>query len=232
VQLRIKSILEGIVENNRVAGAYMFSGPPGVGKQETAERFAELLDCKKQDHFVVAPEGATLKIGQVRELQNWVRFGPSASKYLLAVVSRADTLTGEAAAAFLKTLEEPAPGVVFVLLVEREDRLPLTILSRCQKIIFSEGAATWQKKEEFKSFYEKIEGIKQKTMVEIFRVSAELEKEKERIEEVLYDLAHFARYQMSNIRFSRIILDSLRFLKRRANLKLTLDVMCMRMAES
>lgn len=209
----------------------MFSGPPGAGKKESAERFAGLLDCKKQDHFTVAPEGATLKIGQVRELQNWVRFGPSASQYLLAVVERADTLTGEAAAAFLKTLEEPAPGVVFVLLVEREDRLPATILSRCQKIIFSEGAAGWQKKEEFKSFYDKVESIKQKTMVEIFRFSAELEKEKERIEEVLYDLAYFARYQLSNVQFVRIILDSMRFLKRRANLKLVLDVMCIRMAE-
>jgi len=51
VQLRIKNILDGIVENNRVAGAYIFSGPPGVGKREAADRLAELLGCKKQDHF-------------------------------------------------------------------------------------------------------------------------------------------------------------------------------------
>jgi len=132
----------------------------------------------------------------------------------------------------LKTLEEPAPGVVFVLLAEREDRLPATILSRCQKIVFSENAAAWRKNEEFKSFYEMVEGIKRRSMVEIFRFSAELEKEKERIEEVLYDLAHFARYHLLNVKFTRIILDSLRFLKRRANLKLTLDIMCMRMAEA
>lgn len=231
MQLRIKKILEGIVENDRVAGAYMFSGPPGVGKREAVERFAELLGCKKQDHFVVSPDGATFKIDQVRELQNWVRFGPTAGKYLLAVIEGADTLTGEAAAAFLKTLEEPAPGVVFVLLVEREDRLPPTILSRCQKIIFSENAAGWQRREEFKSLYDKV-GSLQKNMLEAMRFSAELEKEKERREEMLYDLACYARHELFNVRYARIILDSLRFLKRKANVRLALDVMCLKLAEA
>jgi DNA polymerase III gamma/tau subunit len=231
VEARIKKILEGIVRNDRVAGAYLFSGPPGAGKKEVAEHFVELLDCKKQDRVLIGPEGATLKIGQVRELQKWVRFGPSASRYLLAIVEGADTLTGEAAAAFLKTLEEPAAGVVFVLLVEREDRLPATILSRCQRIVFPEEAVSWQANQDFSSFYEELKNIKQRAMVELFGFSSKLEKEKERIEELLYELAYFARYQLSDARCARIILDSLRYLKRKANLKLTLDVMCLRLSE-
>ncbi|MEA3493783.1 MAG: hypothetical protein U9R38_05300 [Candidatus Margulisiibacteriota bacterium] len=226
---RIKKILDGIIASDRVAGAYIFSGPPGVGKNEAAKEFASLLGCKKQDQIFIGPDGATLKIGQVRELQGWVRFGPSAGKYLIAVVSGADTLTGEAAAAFLKTLEEPAKGVVFVLLVERDDRLPATIHSRCQRIIFPEKVVTWEADPELKSFYKELEMIDQKS---VFRFSGILEKEKERIEDLLYNLVYFSRYQLGKIEFARIILDGLRYIKRRSNLKLTLDVMCLRLADA
>jgi len=229
---RIKRILEGIVKSDRVAGAYLFLGPPGVGKKETAEEFAQLLASKKQDKIVVSPSGASLKIDQVRELQKWVRFGPSASKYLIAIVAGADTLTDQAAAAFLKTLEEPAPGVVFVLLVEREDKLPGTILSRCQKVVFSEKKQEWQPNQDFVPFYEEMKSIKNKGWVELLQISARLEKEKERIEELLYDLLHFMRYSMLDARSARIILDTLRYIKRRANLKLSLDVMCLRLGEN
>jgi DNA polymerase III delta prime subunit len=231
VNSRIKKILEGIVASNRVAGAYIFSGPPGLDKKETAQEFSDLLGCKRQDQITISPDGATLKIGQVRELQGWVRFGPSAGKYLCVIVEGADTLTGEAAAAFLKTLEEPAKGVVFVLVVEREDRLPPTILSRCQKILFPEKKVNWQPNQEFDAFYKVLEGIKSKSIVEQFQFSALLEKEKERIEELLYNLVYYARYQIGDMRCARIILDSLRYLKRRGNMKLTLDTMCLKLAE-
>lgn len=226
---RVKKILKGIVESDRVAGAYLFLGPPGVGKEETAEEFAQLLESKKQDKIVISPTGASLKIDQVRELQKWVRFGPSASKYLIAIVEAADTLTDQAAAAFLKTLEEPAPGVVFVLLVERADKLPGTILSRCQKIVFSEKRETWQPNQDFNAFYDEMKSIKNKGWVELLQLSARLEKEKERIDELLYDLVHFVRYKMGDTAAARIILDTLRYIKRRANLKLSLDIMCLRL---
>lgn len=224
---RIKKILDGIIGSDRVVGAYIFSGPPGVGKREAAKEFAKLLGSKKQDQIFIEPDGATLKIGQVRELQSWVRFGPSASKYLIVVVSGADTLTGEAAAAFLKTLEEPAKGVVFVLLVERDDRLPATIHSRCQRIIFPEKTVKWEADPELKLFYKELEAINHQN---VFRFSGILEKEKERIEDLLYNLVYYSRYQLKNVKFARIILDGLRYIKRRSNLKLTLDVICLRLA--
>ncbi|MBI5078811.1 AAA family ATPase, partial [Candidatus Saganbacteria bacterium] len=134
----VHRVLEGIVRNKRVASAYLFAGPPGSGKLEAALDFSNRLGCKKVDCIRVAPEGASLKIEQVWELKQVTRYGPSDGEHLLVVVEEADAMTGEAAAAFLKTLEEPAPGVVFILLVERDDRLPATIASRCQKIIFEE----------------------------------------------------------------------------------------------
>jgi DNA polymerase III delta prime subunit len=231
MQLRIQKILEGIAKSDRVAGAYLFLGPPGVGKKEAAGKFAELLGCKKQDHFVIAPATSSLKIDQVRELQGWVRYGPSASRYLVAIVERGDTLTAEAAAAFLKTLEEPPPGVVFILLVEREDRLPATISSRCQRIIFSEKESAWQPDQDLSPFYEELRGVEKKKPLKLLQLSERLVKERERIEELLYALAYFARHELMHTGQARIILDTLRYIKRRANLKVALDVMCLRLGE-
>jgi DNA polymerase III delta prime subunit len=225
---RIHTILEGIASSDRVAGAYLFSGPPGAGKRVAADYFAQVIGCKKQDIFVVLPQGSGLKIDQVRELQKWVRYGPSASRYLLVIVEKADTLTDQAAAAFLKTLEEPPPGVLFVLLVEREDKVPLTILSRCQKLVFSELQTEWQPKAEYSLFYEEIRQIRKKGVLERLQLSGQLEKEREKIEELLYELANFARHEL-DAGCTRVILETVKYIKKRANLRLALDVMCLKL---
>jgi DNA polymerase III delta prime subunit len=226
---RIKKILEGVAKSDRVAGAYIFLGPPDVGKKANAEAFAQILECKKQDKIVIGPSGVSLKIDAIRELQSWVKYGPSASRYLLVIVEKADTLTDQAAAAFLKTLEEPAPGVVFVLLAEREDRIPETILSRCQKIVFSEKLEDWKPNQDFGPFYDELRSINKMETLKLLQLSARLGAEKERIEDLLYDLAHFVRHELFDARATRIILDTLRYLKRKANLKLALDVMCLKL---
>jgi len=228
---RIQEILASIAKSGRLASAYIFFGPPGSGKKEAAHDFAEILGCHKQDKFLIEPEKTSIKIEQVRELQGWVRYGPSASPYLLAIVDQADKLTEQAAAAFLKTLEEPPPGVVFVLLVEREDKLPATICSRSQKILFAEKIEKWQKNPERDPFYQELKNIHRKTKSGgLLKLSVALAKEKENIEALLYDLSYFARYELRNTQYARIILDSLRYIKRRANLKLALDTMCLKLA--
>ncbi len=229
---RVKKILEGISQSKRVAGAYLFIGPPGVGKRDTAEAFADQLGCKKQDRIFVAPSGASFKIEQVRDLQTWVRYGPSASDYLVVVVEKADTLTDQAAAAFLKTLEEPAPGVVFVLLTEREDKMLPTIISRCQRLLFSEVLVDWQPKPDLTEFYNDFKKIKNAGRLEQLKLSARLLKEKEKIEEILYDMLFFARFELFDVKMSRVLLETIRFLKRKASLRLSLDVMCLKLGES
>ena len=226
---RVEAILEGVVKHERVAGAYLFVGPPGAAKKEAAEKFADELECKKQDKINIAPSGANLKIEQIRELQSWVRFGPSASKYLVVIVEGADTLTDQAAAAFLKTLEEPAPGVVFILLAEREDKMLPTILSRCQKIYFSEKNIAWQPNEANQAYYDEIRGAGRKKISELIQLSVKLANEKDKIEDLLYDLAQYGRYKLSNAKLAHVILDTVRYIKRRANLKLALDVMCLKL---
>ncbi|MBN3032908.1 MAG: hypothetical protein JW873_02320 [Candidatus Saganbacteria bacterium] len=225
-------VLEGIVRNKRVASAYLFVGPPAAGKLEDALAFAEQLGCRKLDLLRVAPSGASLKIDQVREVQRSIRYGPSAGDRLCVIVERADEMTAEAAGAFLKTLEEPPAKVVFILLVEREDRIFPTIASRCQKIIFGETVRPWQARPEFAGFYDELKQAGRKSVVELFGLSARLEKEKERLEELLYDLAFFAREELGSSAAAGVLLAAVKNLKKKANLKLTLDVMCLELGEA
>jgi DNA polymerase III delta prime subunit len=223
VNLRVQKIFEGLAKSGRVANAYLFVG----ADLAAVEALADQLAVKKSDRFVFRPAGASFKIEQVRELQSLTRYGPSASKYLLATIDQADTLTDEAAAAFLKTLEEPSPGVVFILLVDREDKLPATIVSRCQKIIFPEESAAWQPLEEFGQYRLELKSLPGKNALAKLIFSTKLAKEKERLTELLYDLAHAARYESINVKMSRTILNTIRYLQRNVNVKTALDVMCL-----
>ncbi|MDD5594587.1 MAG: hypothetical protein PHG97_07620 [Candidatus Margulisbacteria bacterium] len=224
-------VLEGIVRNNRVASAYLFVGPPFSSKLDDALAFTEHLGCKKIDLLRVVPSGASLKIEQVREIQRFVRYGPSAGEHMCVLVERSDEMTAEAAGAFLKILEEPPPGVIFILLVEREDRIFPTIVSRCQKIIFGEEFRRWQPDPELAGFYDDLRSIKRKSVLELFDLSGRLGKEKERLEALLYELAFCAREEMGNAALVRVLLDAIKNLKKKSNLKLTLDVMCLRLNE-
>ncbi len=226
---RTQKILKNIAANGRIASAYMFLGPPQSGKKAAAESFSETLKCSKQDKFVLSPDGASIKIHQIKDLQSMVRYGPAISPYFVVIIEKADSLTDQAVAALLKTLEEPPGGVVFVLLVEREDKIPATIHSRCQKVIFSETVVSWQKKEDWEAFYKALGQIQNKRKNECLLLAKELASHKDEIEEMLYDLAYFSRYSLLKEKFARIILDTVRFIKRRANLKVALDVMCLRL---
>lgn len=205
-------------------------GPPGPSKAEAAREFAESLGTRKVDLVVLKPEKTTIKIEQVREVQQVVRYGPTASPKLFAIIEEADKLTPEASASFLKTLEEPPPGVVFILLVERDDRLPNTILSRCQRIIFGEGPKAVPNPD-FAPYRLDLKAARKKSVLELLDFSARLEKEKERLEELLYDLAFFAHEELRDAGLSRILLDATKNIKRYVSAKLALDAACLKMSE-
>lgn len=218
-------------KTQRLASGYLFVGPPGSGKEAETDEFVAKLGVTGVDQIKVRPDGASIKIEQIRELQQVVRYGPTKSPYFIAVIESAEEMTMEAAGAFLKTLEEPPPKVVFILLVGKPDKIMPTIASRCQKILFGEKLVKWEPKPEMAGWYEELKQVKKKSVIELFALSAKLEKEKEQIETVLYDLAIFAKESLGDIKITRSLLDAVKNIKKRANFKLALDVACLRMNE-
>jgi len=118
-----------------------WSRPCGACRDTLAGRHpdVELLEpggiCEEPEHRDHA-ESRELRICQVRRLERVLSLSPYSGRRRVAVVDAADTLRAEAANAFLKTLEEPPEGCVIVLLAEREERLPETVISRCQRLAF------------------------------------------------------------------------------------------------
>lgn len=134
--------------------AYLFSGPPGVGKSEAALAFAAGLTCADggcgvcstcrrvleglhPDVEVIAPEGNFIRKDEITEINLHAVYRPYEARAKVYIFLEADSFNAEAANAFLKTLEEPPPHVHFVLVTDRPERLLPTIASRCQPVAFS-----------------------------------------------------------------------------------------------
>jgi len=152
----ITKTLKNAIKNDRFSHAYIFAGPRGVGKTTTARIVAKALNCEnlndgepcnqcsncieitKGSHpDVIEIDAATNRgIDQIRELRESVHYAPSKGKKKVYIVDEFHMLTKEAFNALLKTLEEPPTHVVFILATTELDRIPQTILSRCQKFVF------------------------------------------------------------------------------------------------
>ena len=153
----IVQTLKNAVQRNKVAHAYLFLGPAGLGKKAVARALAGALLCEAPvegdacDHcrscrqnqggnhpdlHVLQPAGTSLKIEQIRELQKQVQFKPYQGQRHVFILEKVDTMTQEAANSFLKTLEEPSSQAVFILATDQPYALLPTILSRCQQYQF------------------------------------------------------------------------------------------------
>ncbi|ACX53196.1 DNA polymerase III, delta prime subunit [Ammonifex degensii KC4] len=154
-QERALRLLRRDLETGRIAHAYLFSGPEGVGKRTTAEFFAcsilclaprerpcgECRSCRlfrmgnHPNYYFLAPEqGGSLGIALVKELLSKVY--RSASGYRVAVIDQAESLTLEAQNAMLKLLEEPPRLVCFLLVTSQKEALLPTVVSRCREVKF------------------------------------------------------------------------------------------------
>ncbi|MTV48434.1 DNA polymerase III subunit delta' [Heliobacillus mobilis] len=152
----VQQLIRGL-SRERVAHAYLFSGPQGVGKRTTARAFAQAVLCLEPregeacescascrqfsgenhpDFFHIRPDGASVKIDQIRNLQKRIRYLPYVSAHQAVIIEQAETMQGPAANALLKILEEPPGPTVFILVTDRGHGILPTILSRCLPVHF------------------------------------------------------------------------------------------------
>ena len=149
-------ILKNALRENTLAHAYLFTGISGIGKMTVARALAKILHCKsasgdfcdccipcKQitgdthpDTLIIEPEGNTIKINQIRQLQEQLAFTVYEGTKKVVILDKADRMTIQAANCLLKTLEEPPIHTILILLTSIPYRVPSTVRSRYQKLMF------------------------------------------------------------------------------------------------
>src|SRR5262245_17626780 len=155
-QEAVAQALVNALESGRVAHAYLFTGARGVGKTSSARILAKALNCEKgptatpcdacdvcravasgEDVDVLEIDAASNRgIDDVREIRQAVRSRPSRARFKVYIIDEVHMLSKEAFNALLKTLEEPPPHVKFILATTEVQKIPVTILSRCQRFDF------------------------------------------------------------------------------------------------
>lgn len=151
------SVLQTAAARNRVPHAYLFYGTEGVGKRMVAEVFSKAVNCRDNttdscdvcpscvkidrgnhpDVVMIRAEGQFIKIKEIRELQEQMKFRPLEGRKRFFIIDDADRMNIVSANALLKTLEEPSASNILILITARPHQLPMTILSRCQHVRFN-----------------------------------------------------------------------------------------------
>ncbi len=149
------SLLRRSLDSGKIAHAYIFEGIEGCGKKKTALALVKAIFCKETegcgkcpacrkvdalqhpDLHMIEPDGAFIKIDQIRDLQRELSYRPFEATKKACVMEAAERMNLAAANAFLKTLEEPPGNALLILLTANTDAVLPTILSRCQRLSFS-----------------------------------------------------------------------------------------------
>jgi DNA polymerase-3 subunit gamma/tau len=134
-QEHVVSALLGALKNKKIAHAYLFSGSRGTGKTSVARILARELGTSDNDIYEI-DAASNRGIDDIRELRDGVRTLPFDSAYKVYIIDEVHMLTKEAFNALLKTLEEPPAHVIFVLATTELEKVPDTIISRCQTFVF------------------------------------------------------------------------------------------------
>ncbi len=204
-QEHIATTLKNAITLNKVAHAYLFTGPRGIGKTSTARILSKALNCAKgptptpcnkcnncleitqgRSLDVMEIDGASNRgIDEIRTLRENVKFAPAGGKYKIYIIDEVHQITTDAFNALLKTLEEPPPYVKFIFATTAAHKVPPTILSRCQRFDF--------KRIPTKKIVEKLREISKEEKLEIK-------------DEVLFTIA---RLSEGSLRDAEVVLDQL-----------------------
>ena len=153
----IKKIIINEINNRKISHAYLFCGPRGTGKTSIAKLIAKLINCDNQNNGVPCDKcesciqfnnknyidiieidaASNNGVDEIRELRNKANLLPASSKYKIYIIDEVHMLSIGAFNALLKTLEEPPKHVIFILATTEVNKIPITIISRCQRFDFN-----------------------------------------------------------------------------------------------
>jgi len=236
----------GAVESGRIPNAYLFAGADAAALHDEAVFFASLLNCDTKkacgvcdsckkilkgvhpDLLVLSGVTGSIKIDEIRQISEYVRYGPASGKWKVVVIGNADLMTPEACASLLKTLEEPHQNILFILTTVREPFVPRTIISRCQKILFFNEMNTGSN-EAVNEISDKFMNIENMDIPGLLDFSSQL-ADNEDLEEILNLSLHGLREKIhysDRRKFLSLkwIIGTLRSLEKNSNRKLALDAM-------
>ncbi len=153
-QDNIKTLLKESIKQQKLAHAYLFSGPRGTGKTSTAKLFAKTINCEnpidgipcnkcnsclnyEESPDIIEIDAASNNgVDEIRDLRDNAKILPALSKYKVYIIDEVHMLSQSAWNAFLKILEEPPKHIIFILATTEIQKIPITILSRCQRYNF------------------------------------------------------------------------------------------------
>lgn len=155
-QNHITQTLQNAIESGKFSHAYLFTGPRGTGKTSAAKIFAQTINCERMParepcnecshcrgildgsipDVIEIDAASNTSVDHIRDIRERVKYAPSVVPYKVYIIDEVHMISVSAFNALLKTLEEPPPHVVFILATTEPHKIPLTIISRCQRFDF------------------------------------------------------------------------------------------------